>query len=225
MGFIVTIDGPSGAGKGYIASTISKKLNLIYIDTGAMYRAFALYVNENNINMDVEEDVIKALNNVKLDFNNVNINNENVSHIFLNGEDVESKIRTEKVGMMASIVSANTLVRKDMVSHQREYGKTQSIIMEGRDIGSVVFPNADVKIFLVADEVTRAKRRHADLLKKDPNITFEKVLEDIKKRDEADINKKISPLVKTDDMIEIDNTLFTKEEIVEHISRIIQERM
>lgn len=225
MGFIVSIDGPSGAGKGYLANALSKRFNLLYIDTGAMYRAFGLYVKNNSVDMTNDEKIKEALKQVVLEFRKVKTKTYEVVHIFLNGEDVESKIRTEEAGMIASIVSANILVRQDMIKRQRDFGKHFDVIMEGRDIGSVVFKDANVKIFLTADIEKRARRRYLDLIGKNVNIDYEKVLSNIKRRDEADINKKISPLIKTEDMIEIDNTNLDKQSVVEVVSQIIQERM
>lgn len=220
MSYKIAIDGPAGAGKGYVAKTISKILGIIYIDTGAMYRAFGLYVNQNNIDLQDEGSVEKALTNCNISFK---YSGDKLS-VYLNGVDVEDNIRTEEAGMMASKVSSIKSVRQDMVRRQREMGKEYSVIMEGRDIGSVVFPDAEVKIYLTADVTERAKRRLIDLKAKGLEITLEEVIEDIKKRDEADINKPISPLIKTEDAIEIDTTNMTREEVVNHILEIISRK-
>lgn len=220
MSYKVAIDGPAGAGKGYVAKTISKILGIVYIDTGAMYRAFGLYVNQNNIDLQDEGSVENALANCNIYFKYV----EDKLSVYLNGVDVEDDIRTEEAGMMASKVSSIKSVRQDMVRRQREMGKEYSVIMEGRDIGSVVFPDAEVKIYLTADVTERAKRRLIDLKAKGLEITLEEVIEDIKKRDEADINKPISPLIKTEDAIEIDTTNMTREEVVNHILEIISRK-
>lgn len=217
MGYKITIDGPSGSGKGFIASEISKRLNLLNIDTGAMYRAFGLYCIENGIDLENEEQVEFALNNTKITFKP----DLDVLRIYLNDEDVSGRIRTEQVGMLASKVSAIPVVRKYMVEKQREIAGENNVIMEGRDIGSVVFPNAELKIFLTASKEIRATRRLNDLLNKGMKVTYEEVLEDITKRDESDINKKISPLIKTDDMIELDTTLLSKEQVINEVLRLV----
>ena len=217
MGYKITIDGPSGSGKGFIASEISKRLNSLNIDTGAMYRAFGLYCIENGIDLENEEQVEFALNNTKITFKP----DLDVLRIYLNDEDVSGRIRTEQVGMLASKVSAIPVVRKYMVEKQREIAGENNVIMEGRDIGSVVFPNAELKIFLTASKEIRATRRLNDLLNKGMKVTYEEVLEDITKRDESDINKKISPLIKTDDMIELDTTLLSKEQVINEVLRLV----
>lgn len=218
MSYKIAIDGPAGAGKGYVAKTISKILGIIYIDTGAMYRTFGLYVNQEGIDLQDEASVEKALANCNISFKYAG---DKLS-VYLNGVDVEENIRTEEAGMMASKVSSIKSVRQDMVRRQREMGKEYSVIMEGRDIGSVVFPDAEVKIYLTADVTERAKRRLIDLNAKGLGITLEEVIEDIKKRDEADINKPISPLIKTEDAVEVDTTNMTKDEVVNHILGIIK---
>lgn len=220
MGYKIAIDGPAGAGKGYVAKCLSQKLNIIYIDTGAMYRAFGYYVTLNNIDLKNESEVENALKNCNISFEYI----EGKPNIILNNENVESKIRTEEAGMMASKVSSIKIVRQTMVEKQREMAKKYSIVMEGRDIGSVVFPDAEVKIFLTASSEERAQRRYLDLKDNKPNITLEEVKEDIKKRDYMDINKPISPLVKVEDAILVDTTNMKKEEVVEYIFNIIKDK-
>ncbi len=218
--YIIAVDGPSAAGKSYLSKQISDKLGIVYIDTGAMYRAVALYFIENNINIENKNEVEDALNNIDIKFDRVN----EELHIFLNDEDVASKIRTEEIGMMASKVSAIKSVRYDMIDRQRKLAEDDSVILDGRDIGSVVFPNADLKIYLTADEKERAKRRLLDLKIKNPNCSFDAVLEDIKKRDYNDINKPISPLVKTDDAVLIDTTNMTKQQVIDKVILLLKER-
>ena len=204
MGYKIAIDGPSGTGKGFVAHEISKRLGFMYVDTGAMYRAFGLYCENNNINTDDDKQVREALNNAEITF----AYDKDVLKIYLNGIDVSNVIRTEQVGKLASIVSAIPEVRQDMVKRQRELAGANNVVMEGRDIGSVVFPNAELKIFLTAEASVRAERRYKDLVLKNKNVTFEEVFDDIKRRDEKDMTKAISPLIKTDDMIELDTTNF-----------------
>ena len=218
--YIIAVDGPSAAGKSYLSKKISEILNIIYIDTGAMYRAVALYFMQNNIDMENDDKVQEALENIEIKFKRI----DNELHIFLNAVDVSSDIRTEEIGMMASKVSAIKKVRYDMVNRQRKLAEEDSVILDGRDIGSVVFPNADLKIYLTADENERARRRHIDLKAKGIECMHEEVLEDIKKRDYNDINKPISPLIKTDDAVLMDTTNMTIEEEVEEIIRLLKER-
>lgn len=220
MGYKITIDGPSGSGKGFLASEISKKLGILNIDTGAMYRAFSLYCLEKNIDFASDEEILNALENTEITFKE----DFECLRVYLNGEDVSSKIRTEEIGMLASKVSGILLVRKYMVEKQRNIAGKENVIMEGRDIGSVVFPDADLKIFLTANPEIRAKRRLNDLLKKGKNVTYDEVLEDIKRRDESDITKKISPLIKTEDMIEIDTTFLTKEQVINEVLRLVRKK-
>ena len=218
--YIIAVDGPSAAGKSYLSKKISEILNIIYIDTGAMYRAVALYFMQNNVDMENDVEVEKALNNIEIKFKRT----EGNLHIFLNNIDVSSDIRTEKIGMMASKVSAIKKVRYDMIDRQRKLAENDSVILDGRDIGSVVFPNADLKIYLTADENERAKRRRIDLKAKGIECEHETVLEDIKQRDYNDINKPISPLIKTDDAVLMDTTNMTVEEEVEEVIRLLKER-
>ena len=218
--YIIAVDGPSAAGKSYLSKKISEILNIIYIDTGAMYRAVALYFIQNNIDMENDAEVQVALDNIEIKFKRVN----NELHIFLNDIDVSSDIRTEEIAMVASKVSAIKKVRYDMVDRQRKLAENDSVILDGRDIGSVVFPNADLKIYLTADENERAKRRHIDLKAKGIECEHEEVLEDIKKRDYNDINKPISPLIKTEDAVLMDTTNMTIEEEVEEVIRLLKER-
>lgn len=218
--YIIAVDGPSAAGKSCMSKKISDKLNIVYIDTGAMYRAVALYVIENNIDISSDEQVKEMLENIDIKFERVN----EELHIFLNNVDVASKIRTEEIAMLASKVSAIKRVRVDMVDRQRKLAKDYSVILDGRDIGSVVFPNADLKVYLTASEEERAKRRLYDLKQKGIDTTFDEVLEDIKKRDYNDINKPISPLVKTEDAVLIDTTNMTKEEVIDEVIVLLKER-
>lgn len=218
--YIIAVDGPSAAGKSCLSKEISDKLNIVYIDTGAMYRAVALYFMNNEVNIDDENEVKKALENISIKFERI----DSKLRVFLNNEDISDKIRTEKIGMMASKVSAVPAVRYDMVDRQRKLGEDYSVILDGRDVGSVVFPNADLKIYLTASEEERAKRRLIDLKEKNIDTTFEEVLDDIKKRDYNDINKPISPLVKTEDAVLIDTTEMTREEVINKVISLLKER-
>lgn len=218
--YIIAIDGPSAAGKSCLSKEISDRLNIVYIDTGAMYRAVALYFIENNINVDDKIEVERALENINIKFERI----DSKLRVLLNGEDISEKIRTEQIGMVASKVSAIPSVRYDMVARQRKLANDDNVILDGRDIGSVVFPNADLKIYLTASEEERANRRLIDLKEKKIDTTYEEVLEDIKNRDYNDINKPISPLVKTEDAVLIDTTSMTREEVIDKVISLLKER-
>lgn len=220
MGYKIAIDGPAGAGKGYVAREISNILNILYIDTGAMYRAFGVYVNENKVNLEDIKQVENALSNCDIYFKNIN----DEIRIFINNDDVSDKIRSEQAGLMALKVSTINIVRQDMVKRQKELAKKDNVIMEGRDIGSVVLKDAELKIYLTADIQTRAERRLKDLIIKDKTITLDKVISDITTRDFLDTTKKISPLIKTKDAIEVDTTTMSKEEVVKYILNIIKDK-
>ncbi len=218
--YIIAVDGPSAAGKSFLSEEIANRLGIIYIDTGAMYRAVALYFIENNVDMNNDEAVQQALDEITIKFKRI----DGKIHTLLNGEDINSKIRTEQIGMLASKVSAIKKVRVEMIERQRMLAKDDSVILDGRDIASVVFPNAELKVFLTADIEERTNRRLQDLKVKNPSITYEEVLDDIKKRDYNDINKPISPLIETEDSVRIDTTKLTKEEVVDKVIRLLKER-
>ena len=220
MGYKITIDGPSGSGKGYVAGEISKKLNIVNIDTGAMYRAIGLYCVENKVDLEQEREIINALENIQLSLEQ----SKDKIHIYLNDIDVSDKIRNEKIGFAAAKVSKIPEVREYVVSIQRMVAGKNNVVTEGRDIGSVVFPEAELKIYLTATETVRAERRLKDLLEKGHKVTFEEVLEDIRKRDLSDMTRKISPLIKTDDMIEVDTTNLNKQEVVKKVLELVNEK-
>lgn len=215
--FIVTVDGPAGSGKSTIAKIIAKKYGFTYLDTGAMYRMIALYALENSISLDDTEAVEDMLKNTKLDI----IGNQ----FFLNGKDVSEEIRTPKVSAIVSPVSAIKEVRVKLVDLQREISKGKSVILDGRDIGTVVFPNGDVKIFLVASPEERAKRRLKEYEEKGVEADYESVLASIKERDYLDSTRKESPLKKAEDAHEIDSSTMSIDEVVEAISKYIDEKI
>ncbi len=218
MNIIIAIDGPAGSGKGTLAKALSKKLNLVNIDTGATYRCVALAALRNNIKADDETNIVKLLD--KLD---IKIENEGKTDIvYLNEEDVTSQIRSKEVTAIVPIVSSIIKVREKMVSVQRNMASGKNIIAEGRDIGTIVFPNADVKIYLDATPEERARRRMRDL--SNQNITFQEVLENIKKRDENDKNKKVGALKMAEDSIYIDTTNLSIEEVVARVQEIIAKK-
>ncbi|MBM6874059.1 (d)CMP kinase [Fusobacterium mortiferum] len=215
--FIVTVDGPAGSGKSTIAKIIAKKYGFTYLDTGAMYRMIALYALENSISLDDTEAVEDMLKNTKLDI----IGNQ----FFLNGKDVSEEIRTPRVSAIVSPVSAIKEVRVKLVDLQREISKGKSVILDGRDIGTVVFPNGDVKIFLVASPEERAKRRLKEYEEKGVEADYESVLASIKERDYLDSTRKESPLKKAEDAHEIDSSTMSIDEVVETISKYIDEKI
>ena len=218
---IVAIDGPAGTGKGTIASLISKRLSFTYIDTGAMYRCVALQMIRDGIGLDSDIEKIKALlEKVKITFKNI----EDKQHVFLNGEDVSELIRTPQINEIVSPVSAIKEIRIKLVELQRELGAEGDVIMEGRDITTVVFPNAEVKIYLTADAEERAKRRYKELLEKGVETTYEETLESINKRDYNDMHKEMGALQIADGAEVVDTTNMSIEEVYETLKRIIEEK-
>ena len=210
---IITIDGPSGAGKSTVAKLIADKLGFKYLDTGAMYRAVTLYMIENQVDIKNEEEVINALNKLNIGF-------DSNYRIYLDSQDITEDIRKEKVVKFVSEVSAISSVRRKMVDLQRDIAKEDNYILDGRDAGSVVFPNADYKFYLEASLEERAKRRYKEELSKEVDISFEEVKESIKKRDKYDSNRKDSPLVVPENAIIIDTTNMTIDEVAEEITDI-----
>lgn len=208
----IAIDGPGGAGKSTIAKAVAKKLNIDYIDTGAMYRAIGYKVARDKVNMQDIDAVKEMLNNTDIDFKNENI--------ILDGAIVNNEIRTPEMSTMASKVSAIGVVREKLVALQRKMGQTKSIIMDGRDIGTNVLTDAEYKFYMTASPEERAQRRFDELKEKGQNVKYEDVLEDINMRDHNDMTRKLNPLRKADDAIELDTTGMTIEEV---INAIIQE--
>ena len=218
MGFVVAIDGPAGSGKGTVTEKLAKKFKLNSIDTGAMYRCVTLYIIRNNIDINDIEKIKESLENISIELLKENGN----LIVKLNGEDVSKEIRDNPVNKMVSCVSAIKEVRTKLVDLQRKMAETQDIIMEGRDITTVVFPNADVKIYLDADLEERAKRRFAQNKSKNIECTYEEVLEEMRIRDENDMNKPIGALKKADDAILIDSTNLTQKQVIKEIGKIIK---
>ena len=218
--FSVAIDGPSGAGKSTIAKHLAKELNFLYVDTGAMYRSIGLFVSRKGIDASDEASVTPLLPEIKLDLAYVN----GEQRIFLNGEDVSRAIRTEEGSKNASKVSAIPAVRTFLLDFQRSFAKQNCILMDGRDIGTVVLPDANVKIFLTASAEVRAQRRYKEQIERGEDVTFEAVLQAIRKRDEADSSRATAPLKAADDAIVINTTSLNLEESINMISGIIKEK-
>lgn len=218
MSYSVAIDGPAGAGKSTIAKMIAKNLSFIYVDTGAMYRAMALHILKKGIDASDSGAISKACEDADITIQY--LNGEQV--VLLNGENVNGLIRTEEVGNMASISSVNGDVRKKLVSLQQKLAETASVVMDGRDIGTVVLPNADVKVYLTASAAVRAKRRYDELTKKGESCDLSKIEADIIERDERDMNREISPLRQAEDAILVDSSDMTIEEVVQTIVALIK---
>lgn len=217
----VAVDGPAGSGKSTVAKLIAKNMNIVYIDTGAMYRTVGLYCIENGIDTKNEKAVCSVLDDIKMDIK-AQMGGQT---IFLNGVDVTSKVRTQEAGRAASDVAVILAVREKLVEIQRNMAKGTSVIMDGRDIGTNVLPKAEVKIFLNASVEERAKRRVGELLALGENPDFDEVKEQIRKRDENDTNRKHNPLRKAEDAVEIDTTGMTIDEVIDKISDIIREKI
>ncbi len=217
---VIAIDGPSGSGKSTIAKIVAKKLNLTYMDTGAMFRAIAYYLFKNQIALDNPQIVEKELEGI--DFQYAQSSDVLVA---INGEDLTDKIREHIVSTWASKASKLPSVRNYLKDIQRKIAATQPSILEGRDIGTVIFPDAALKFFLVADPAVRAQRRLTQLQQKDPSINYslEKILTDIEDRDAADAGREIAPLVKAEDAFEIDTTHLSIDEVVDKINDYYQQ--
>lgn len=207
---IITIDGLSSCGKSTLARQLARELGYLYIDSGAMYRAITLYFFRNNINWSDLEQVKRAIGDINLHFE-INPFNQR-SEIYLNGENVEYIIRDLVIAEKVSEVAAIKEVRAFAVSEQQKLGKNKAIVMDGRDIGTTVFPHAEVKIFMVADETVRVERRFTEMYDKNPNITLDEVKSNIAMRDYIDSNREVSPLRKADDAVVLDNTNLTQKE-------------
>ena len=221
MGFIVAVDGPAGSGKGTVTKLVSKSEDLIYIDTGAMYRCVALDCLNNGVEPNDLEGITEILNKIKIELRN----EDGKQKVLLNGQEVNDEIRTPKVDEVVAKYAALKIVRDKVTPMQRKMGETQNIIMEGRDIGTVVFPYADVKIFLDCSVEERARRRYKQDLEKGIETTYEEVLASIKERHRLETERDIAPFVKAEDAIVVDSTNMSIDEVVETILKIIDEKL
>jgi len=213
----IAIDGYSSCGKSTIAKALAKKLHFIYIDSGAMYRAVTLFFLRNNIDLNNLSAIQNALNEIQLNFHS----RDYQSHITLNDEEVSDEIRQMPVSELVSEVSAIKEVRVEMVRQQQRMGKSKNIIMDGRDIGTVVFPNADLKFFMTADPKVRAERRFKELMLKGEDVTMEEVFENLAHRDFMDTTREESPLIRADDAIILDNTTIDQTEQLDFVLQYI----
>ena len=210
MGYNVAIDGPAGAGKSTIAKLVAKEKGYVYVDTGAMYRCVGYYCLENNIDLKDEQAVSQALKQIKIEMDSNN-------HIFLNGQDVSEVIRQDQVSMSASVVSSYQAVRTFLVEQQRQMANVGGVILDGRDIGTVVLPNAELKIYQIASVDTRAKRRYLENQERGLTADLELIKKDIEQRDYQDMNRDISPLKQAEDAILVDSSNMTIDEVVRTI--------
>lgn len=221
MSFNIAIDGPAGAGKSTIARAAARNLGFLYVDTGAMYRAIALYLLRNQANINDEEVMDKMLDQITIRI----VYSKGEQQILLNNENVTGFLRDEKVGNMASVSSANPKVRAKLLQLQRDIAKENDVIMDGRDIGTFVLPNADVKIYLTATVEERAKRRYMELNEKGQDADLEKIKEDIRTRDYQDMNRTAAPLKQAEDAVLIDSSSMTIQEVLECIVDAFQESL
>ncbi len=219
--FKIAIDGPSGAGKSTLAKRLSKRLGFVYVDTGALYRSIGLYIYENSVSPDDSEAVVSRLPEITLELKY----NEGSQEVWLNGRCVNGKIREPHISMYASKVSAIPRVREFLLETQRSIARANNVIMDGRDIGTVIMPDADVKLFLVSSFETRAERRVKELAEKGITVTYEEVLSDMIERDKNDSTRKTAPLTAADDAVMLDNSKFTLEETLEAALAIILPRL
>ena len=221
MNYKIALDGPSGAGKSSLAKLIAKRLGILYVDTGAMYRSIGLYIKQQGIDPNDNDAVIRALPDIRLAIRFEN----GEQHIYLCDSDVGDSIRTPEISMYASRVSVIPEVRTFLLDTQRNLAKESSVIMDGRDIGTVIFPDAEVKIFLTASIKARAKRRVLELQAKGMSVTYDEVLNDMKLRDKNDSEREVAPAVAAEDAVLLDNSLLDMDGTVQAALKIIQEKL
>lgn len=220
MSINIAIDGPAGAGKSTIAKKLAKELGFVYVDTGAMYRSMGLYFLRKGVDGKNQAAIQAGCPEIS-----VSIQYENgEQQVLLNGENVSGLIRTEEVGKMASTISAYGFVRDTLTELQRNLARTQNVIMDGRDIGTCILPNADVKIYLTASVECRATRRYKELLGRGVDANYDEIAADIAKRDEQDMNREVAPLRQAEDAVLVDSSDMNIDEVVEAIRKIYQEK-
>lgn len=220
MIYNIAIDGPAGAGKSTIARRVAKELSFIYVDTGAMYRAMALYLLRREVNKDDTEQIGNICQDAEI---SIEYQNEE-QIVLLNDENVNSYLRTEEVGNMASVSSAVPRVREKLLSLQRKLARDMSVVMDGRDIGTTILPDADVKIYLTASSLTRAKRRYLELQEKGTVCNLDEIQKDIEERDQRDMNREISPLRQAEDAVLVDSSDLTIQQVVDRILQIFRSK-
>jgi cytidylate kinase len=216
---IIAIDGPAGSGKSTVAKELSKKLGFTYIDTGAMYRAVAYKVKQEGVNPENPEEVIRVLKEIEIKL----LPSDSGTKVILNGEDISDKIRTEEIGKIASKIARHSKVRKILVQKQREMGeKAGNAVIEGRDTGTVIFPDADIKIFMTASPEIRAKRRWKELRSRGIKIEFDQILKEVKERDYLDQTREDSPLKPAEDAVIIDTSDKSIDQVINQILELIK---
>lgn len=220
MGFNIAIDGPAGAGKSTIAKLVAKEMDFIYVDTGAMYRAMALYLLKKNVNRENIDEIKNVCEGAE-----ISIAYENgIQQVYLNGENVTAHLRDEWVGNMASVSSAVPEVRAKLLMLQKNLAAENDVVMDGRDIGTNILPDAQVKIYLTASVETRAKRRYLELMEKGEECDLKKIADDIRDRDERDMNRETAPLRQAEDAIYLDSSDLTIDQVVAEILKVTRER-
>ena len=221
MSFAIAIDGPAGAGKSTAARRAAENLNFIYVDTGAMYRTIGLYMLEHQVPVDREESLRKALDEIRIELGY----REGIQRMFLNGEDVSDRIRTEEVSAQASVVAAIPAVRGKLLDLQRDMAASQDVIMDGRDIGTNILPDAELKIYLTASVEERARRRYQEMVQKGEECSIEEIRKDIADRDYRDMHRETAPLRQAEDAVYLDTSDMTLDEVVAEITRLAKEKM
>ena len=216
----IALDGPSGAGKSTVAKALAKELGVVYVDTGALYRTVGYFVRQNDADPKNPEAVGALLDKIHIEIKYV----DGAQHVYLNGEDLGDKIRTPEMSMYASAVSAIPAVRAFLLETQRDIARKNSVVMDGRDIGTVILPDAEVKVFMIASAEARAKRRYKELIAKGENVRYETVLAEMIERDRNDKNRDIAPAIPADDAVIMDNSHMSVEDNVKAIIDLIHER-
>jgi cytidylate kinase len=214
---IIAIDGPAGSGKSTVAQLIAAHLNFKYIETGSMYRAVAWKAQQAEIDPEDAERIAEVARTISIKFQP----GAERQKVMVDGEDLTPVLKTETIGRLAAIVAANKAVREILVAQQQNMGRNGNVVMDGRDIGTVVFPDADKKFFMVADQKERAQRRHEEIKAKSPEVTFEKIYEQLQQRDYEDENREVSPLVPAKDSIRLDTTQMSIDDVVSHMIEMI----
>ena len=214
---IIAIDGPAGSGKSTVAKLVAKQLNFRYIDTGAMYRAVAWTAQKKGMSLVDEPAMAEIAESLNIEF----VFGSEEQMVLVDGENVTTLLKNETVGRGAAAVAAQKFVRELLVARQREIGETNNVVMDGRDIGTVVFPQAEKKFFFVADAEERGRRRYEELKSKNPELDLKTIVEEIRQRDYEDRNRKFSPLVKADDALEVDTTRLSIKEVTDHVFKNI----
>ena len=218
MGIDIAIDGPAGAGKSTIAKAVAKRMGFVYVDTGALYRAVGLYMLDRGISIDDAEEVVKALPEITVDIEYM----DEAQQVILCGKNVTSRLRTQEVGEAASVTSQYPEVRDKLMELQRSLAERYDVVMDGRDIGTVVLPDADLKIYLTADSRIRANRRYDELIGKGEKAEFSEILKEVEERDRRDMNRETAPLKKADDAVEVDSSCMTVSEVEDRIRELIR---